>query len=478
MIQVYIPKPDCLDLEKNGFHLGAHLYPEQVIVDWCERHIEERDGEEYSFPLAKSCTVQANNFQSVNMGRGTGYQSNGGQRENLATPLHEVSHDQNAAKYIRNSFYPTRGAFHDLTRKLAASVSKDKPSRRRSSLKQSPPGDTSGMSFQGLSSRDPQNQTQPDTIHDLYRPIRASTPDSAGNIRQLHSPVIKSPACHLTIARSRPRGPRAAPVQSKLTLERDYQEICHNKQPRGTLNLRQSALDPPENFQATKYCGGATQRNETDTSGRRRSSYADRSSTRLHSKKPSTTSNAMSPESETRSCSPHQEIQSEGLARGSRDNDPGLNIAGDVSSSAAGDIGDVDVAAIKRPGRDPTLIRTLFQWLASIKAIFSGADEKLQRLAILSELGIWQRVIEMVLHVFTTLHHASPAFQVLRSTNARAGEYGKAMKDFSRAIVYLLVLLSLLQLVTQAVRIIFIIIAALAWPFRMVWLVLRWVMVG
>lgn len=478
MIAAYIPKPDCFDLKPSIFHLGAHLYPEQIIVDWCERHIEERDGEEDSLSLAKSCAVQVNNSQSVNMGRGAGYQSNGGQRENLATSLREVSHDQNAGKHIRNSLYPTRGAFHDLTRKLAASVSKDKPSRRRSSLKQSPPEDISAMSFQGLSSRDPQNQTQPDTTHDLYRQNRASTPDIARNARQVHSPVIKSPACHLTIERSRPRGPRAAPVQVKLALEKDCLEIRHNKQPRGALNLRQSVFEQPENRQAASYCGEAIQRNETDTSARCRSSYADRSSANLHSKKHSTTSNVMRTESETSSDSPHQEIQSEGLTRGSRDNDPGLNIAGDVSSDAAGNIGDVDAAAIQRPGRDRMLTRTLTQWLASIKTIFSGADEKLQRLAILSELGIWQRVIEMVVHVFTTLHHASPAFQVLRSTNARAGEYGKAMKDFSRAIVYLLVLLSLLQLVTQAVRIIVITVAALAWPFKMVWVVLRWVMVG
>ena len=412
------------------------------------------------------------------MGRGTGYLSNGGQRENLATPLHEVSNDPDGARYIRNSFYPTRGAFHDLTRKLAASVSKDKPSGRRSSSKQSPLGDTSGLSFQGLSSRDPQNQTQPDTTHHLYRQIRASTPDFATDVRQAHSPVIKSPPCHLTIARSRPRGPRAAPVQVKLALEKDYQEIRHNKQPRGRLNLRQSALDPPQDCQPASYCGGAAQRNEPDTSARCRSSYADRSSTRSHSKKPLTTSNVTRPESETGSCSPHQEIQSERLARHSHDNGPGLNIPRDVSSDAAGNISNVDASAIERPGKDLMLARTLLQWLASIKTIFSSADEKLQRLAILSELGIWQRVIEMVLHVFTTLHHASPAFQVLRSKNARAGEYGKAMKDFSRAIVYLLVLLSLLQLVTQAARIIFIVVAALAWPFRMVWVVSRWVMAG
>lgn len=406
---------------------------------------------------------------SVNMGRGHGYLSNGGQQENL---------DQNVARDVRKSFYPARGVFHDLTIKLAARMNKDEPSRKGSSLKQSSSEDTVVMSFQGSSSRVPRNRTQPDKINDLYTTIEASTSDSARNFRQIHSPAIRSPACQLTITRSRPQGPRAAPGQSKLTLEKDYREFCNNKQLRDTPNLPQSALDPQASGKAASCSGGAVQRKEPVISARYRSSYTDCNNTRLHSQKAPAASNVMSTDSETRSRSPHREIESERLGIPCRDKDPGLDIDRDMSSSAAGNIGNVDAAASKSPRRDFILTRTILQWLTSIKTIFSGADEKLQKLAILSEFGIWQRVIEMVLHVFQTLHHASPALQVLRSTNARAGEYGKALKDFSRAIVYLLVLLSLLQLVTQTVRIILLILAALAWPFRMVWVVSRWVTVG
>lgn len=120
-----------------------------------------------------------------------------------------------------------------------------------------------------------------------------------------------------------------------------------------------------------------------------------------------------------------------------------------------------------------------FPRLAELSSLFSAADQKIQRVSPFVNLTwIRQRVLVMVIHVFTTLRYASPALQVLKSSNASIGDYCKALRDFCRAIVYMLVLLNLLLCVMRAIRLIFSILAAIVWPIKLLWLVSRWVLHG
>ena len=92
---------------------------------------------------------------------------------------------------------------------------------------------------------------------------------------------------------------------------------------------------------------------------------------------------------------------------------------------------------------------------------------------------IQQRLVEMIGHVYSTLHHASPALQVLRSPEkAPIDEYARAAKSVFLATLYLLVLLNILALAARALRSLYRIIAVVGWPVRMLWFVSSWVLRG
>lgn len=87
------------------------------------------------------------------------------------------------------------------------------------------------------------------------------------------------------------------------------------------------------------------------------------------------------------------------------------------------------------------------------------------------------RLVEMLSHVFTTLHHASPAVRVLRSPEtAKTDEYVKALRQVFLAGIYILVLLNLVALFGKALRFLLRIAALVGWPVRALWLILSWVM--
>lgn len=90
---------------------------------------------------------------------------------------------------------------------------------------------------------------------------------------------------------------------------------------------------------------------------------------------------------------------------------------------------------------------------------------------------IQTRLIEMLSHVFTTLHHASPALRVLRSPEtAKIDEYARALRQVFLAGIYLLVLLNLVALFGKALRFVIKIAALVGWPVRALWLILSWIM--
>ena len=130
-------------------------------------------------------------------------------------------------------------------------------------------------------------------------------------------------------------------------------------------------------------------------------------------------------------------------------------------------------------GSDLTRTKSILQRLDGIVTVFSRADQNIQTISSTPYVKwVGLRLVEMVIHVFTTLHHASPALRVLRSPNARIGEYSSALRDFSRAIVYLLVLLNLLLLGARAIRFVVQVLTALAFPVRLLCLASRWALNG
>ena len=110
------------------------------------------------------------------------------------------------------------------------------------------------------------------------------------------------------------------------------------------------------------------------------------------------------------------------------------------------------------------------QWLATIEGLT-------QPKAYLNyaQQSLWH----MVIHVASTLHHGSPAFKVLRSTDAKVGsrEYLNAVKEVALAGFYLLVLLNfalvLRKVVTSALRVVY-----WVWhPFTAVGVIIRWCLI-
>jgi len=90
---------------------------------------------------------------------------------------------------------------------------------------------------------------------------------------------------------------------------------------------------------------------------------------------------------------------------------------------------------------------------------------------------IQTRMMEMISHVFATLHHASPALRVLRSPEtAKIEEYARALRQVFLAGIYLLVLLNLVALFAKALRFVIRIAALIGWPVKALWLILSWIM--
>ncbi|MCJ1470801.1 hypothetical protein MMC07_009448 [Pseudocyphellaria aurata] len=88
--------------------------------------------------------------------------------------------------------------------------------------------------------------------------------------------------------------------------------------------------------------------------------------------------------------------------------------------------------------------------------------------------SIQRRLRKMILHVLLTLHTSSPALEVLRMPNAKMGEYLDALKDVARAVLYLLVFLSIFMVVGKVFRLAAAAINLLWLPLRIVLLVARW----
>ena len=389
----------------------------------------------------------------------------GGRNGNLVEPPHDMDHGLGGARVTFGSRYgPSYGGFQGFKHKIAATIGKDNPLQKE---------------LQGDVNKSLRHRTQIDTVrhpNEYARtsmtadPVRfagaANSPD--GIASQDRSLVSQSPH------RKRPQGPRAAPTdRMKLKSDnRQFQAIRHSEQ----LSPSQTSADPLENIQAARCPITEIRRSDPTTSSYRGSPSVDCDSSRSLNKEDASTAGLTRPHESINKSRLRQPSQSDGYP-GCTQQD-GMKIDENTTINAKSEADAADAAADHTSANDLMHSKVVLRTLDGLRTVISGADRKLQKLAVLSDLGIWRRVMEMILHVFSTLHHASPALQVLRSTNARPSEYGKALRDFCRAIIYLLVLLSLLQLVAHAVRIVFMVLAVLAWPFKLTWLVLNWAASG
>ena len=403
------------------------------------------------------------------MNLGVGRRRHGGRNENLVEPLHDMGHGRGGGRVTFGSRYTASyGVFRGFKHKVAASMEKDEPLPRESPM------------LQGDAKKPLQHSTQIDTVR--YPNEHARTPKTSDPVRfvgasnspdgiasQNHSPASQSPH------RKRPQGPRAAPTDRiKLKSDsRNFQGIRHSEE----LSLPQRSADRLENIQAARCTTTEIRRSDPTTPSYRGSHGIVCDTSRLLNAEDASTAGLTRPRESMNKSRLRQSSQSDGYPDCTPQQD-WMRIVENTTFTANVQADATDVATEHTPTDDITRTKSVLRLLDRLRIVVSRADGKLQKLAILSNLGIWQRVMEMVLHVFSTLHHASPALHVLRSTNARPSEYGKALRDFCRAIVYLLVLLSLLQLVAHAVRIVFMVLTALAWPFKLVWIILRWVASG
>ncbi|CAF9934046.1 MAG: hypothetical protein HETSPECPRED_009086 [Heterodermia speciosa] len=386
-----------------------------------------------------------------------------GRDENLVEPLHD-GHGPGGTRITFGSRY-SHSIFRGFKHEPAASMKIDDPLRRESpvpnvdakkSLRHGPQIDTV---------RHPNERARTSTTSDPVRFV--STWDSPDGIASQCDSPPPQPSY-----RKRPQGPRAAPAD-RIKLKSDdkyFQQTRHSNE----LSPSRTSADPPEYIQAARCPTTEVRRSELTTSSYRGSRGTDLNITRLFTKEDASTAELTRPREVMNKSGLHQSGQSDRYPACTQQQD-GMKIVENTTFTAPVEAEAADAATDHAPTKDPMRTKSVLRLLGGLRTVVSRAEQKLQKLAVLSDLGIWQRVMEMVLHVFSTLHHASPALHVLRSTNARPSEYGKALKDFCRAIIYLLVLLSLLQLVAHAVRIVFMVVAALAWPFRLIWFVLKWV---
>jgi len=120
--------------------------------------------------------------------------------------------------------------------------------------------------------------------------------------------------------------------------------------------------------------------------------------------------------------------------------------------------------------------RSMARQFADVKRGLYAAENWLQ---ISTQFArIQHHLWRMVACVLSTLHHASPAIQVLQTSHASAQEYLTAVKDVGLAVVYLFVLLNLLM----ALRRVLLLVAKVVWftshPLRMVFVVVQWCVLG
>ena len=386
-----------------------------------------------------------------------------GPNENLVEPLHYGSGGARVPFGSRHgSGY---GVFQDFKHKIAASMRKDEPWRRKS------------PTLQGDAKNSLRNRTQSAVVGHPNERIRTSTnsdPARFFGASSLSDDMASqgcsraSPSPHM----KKPRGPRALPTD-RIMLKSDpghSQAIRHSEE----FALPQTSTEPLQNSQATRCPITEIRRSKPTAPSYRGSSGMGCDTSHLFDKEDESTVGLTRPCGILNKSRLHQSSKSDGHA-GYSQQQAGMKIVENINLTATVE---ADAATDHASTNDLMRTKSVLRMLDGLKVVIFRVDRKLPNLAVLSDLGIWRRVMEMILHVFSTLHHASPALQVLRSTNARPSEYGKALRDFCRAIVYLLVLLSLLQLVAHAVRIVFMVLNALAWPIRLMWFVLSWVAAG
>ena len=415
---------------------------------------------------------------------------------NPAKPLNELSNEQNPARSKSSPEYkiarkalgskssPRYEVLQVLKDKIAASMSKQRTQQKGATRAQLLDEDHVTNPSLGVPAKPPPERTQPDQLCDWDNATKCSMSPSSMRLGQNLPRIQLLHPSHFASAEStyrrpthllpphlqRPQGPRAAPVDRIVyDAKGPHQRPRMQRQGGKTSVPRTTANQVKERKNAKSF--------DTEVKG----------------------DGAMTPSHHTCLCAECTNPRSAGKAsqsaRSFRENGKGTNeliegsgseersdftqklndeaeVADESKTSSPAEAGAV---VHDGPGSDLARTKSMLQRLDGIATILSRADRKMQALPALPHVKwVAQRLLEMVVHVFTTLNHASPALQVLRSPNPGVGEYGSALRDFFRAIVYLLVLLNVLLVVARAVRFIIQVLTALALPIRLLWVASRW----
>lgn len=107
---------------------------------------------------------------------------------------------------------------------------------------------------------------------------------------------------------------------------------------------------------------------------------------------------------------------------------------------------------------------------------FSKAECSFTSLFKIEYISKW--LLHMIRHTISTLHHSSPAMQIIGTSNPMVGEYIRAMISVLLAVLYLLVLLNILIALGKIVKLMMKTLWLIWFPIKVVVLLLKWCSFG
>ncbi|KAL8828056.1 MAG: hypothetical protein Q9191_002811 [Dirinaria sp. TL-2023a] len=420
---------------------------------------------------------------------------------NLVKPLNELSNEQNPVRSKPSPEYkiPRKAVgskssarlevFQGLKDKIVASMSKERMHQKGSTRAQLLNEDPFTNPFLGLTSKSTPEQIRSDQLCDRDNSTKCSVPPESMRLSQnlprtqfLHpshfanvESTYRRPAHLLPPHLQRPQGPRAAPIDRIGPKAKEAHQRPRMHRQHGDTSVPRMNVDEVDEHEITTRfdpkvkgdgailpsCRTCTCANCIDS----RSPIKTYQSTRSAGESGEGRSELIEGNGSEERSEITQKFNEKAEVANENKSPPTVIKAGTVVHGV--------------PGSGLARTKSMLHRLDGLSTLLSRADRKIHALPALPHVKwVGQRLLEMVIHVFTTLNHASPALQVLRSPNAGVGEYGSALRDFFRAIVYLLVLLNVLLVIARAVRFIIQLFTALALPIRLLWAASRWAFMG
>ena len=391
-------------------------------------------------------------------------------------------------KAVGSKSSPRYEVFQGLKDKVAASMSKNRMQWKGSTRAQLLNEDPVTNPFLAVPPKSTTDGTQADQLYRLNKPTERSEPPASVRLSQClprihllhpsHLAKVESsyrrPAHLLPHNLQKPQGPRAAPVDRIASDFKEAHQRPRMQRQEGKTNIPQTSAKRHEDRQFARDLDVEVKGDGATIS----SCHICACAKCIHARAHGEGKRSVPSVGETVKDADEliQESGNEERSNCNQKVDQGADIAEERETSLAVKPG---IVVHDVQGSNLTRTKSMLQRLDRMITIFSRADQNIQTISTTPYVKwVGLRLVEMIIHVFTTLNHASPALRVLRSPNARVGEYGSALRDFFRAIVYLVVLLNVLLLVARAVRFVVQVLTALALPVRLLCLASRWAFTG